>query len=268
MQTSSASERVEREDMVMFINACFACTGQKEFYGDAANQGVAIGFLHEYILGNYRRLYARCLAAGINHFNKGLVITNLLATGQDTPRSQREEEGALIYAALCSLPTQRAYRVLESLRDRRVNNRRSRAVTKRFLAERRDLTFEALKYRNKLRAATAHAHLKLPGELGKFLFRGWQRERYQTALLEQFRRAHYSKEAVFELPYTVAEGLAAKHRIPQAEFLARVEGRMTVEERLRAQQRGQRVALAASPPSAPPPSSTPPTETPAGERTP
>jgi len=237
---SSTTKRIEREDMVMFINACFACTGQKEFYSDAHGQGVSIDFLHEYILGNYRRLYARCLAAGINHFNKGHVITNLLATGQLTPKAQREEEGALIFAALRELPTQRAYRVLESLRDRKINNRRARAVARRFLSERNDLAFEALKYRNKLRAATTHAHLALPGELGKFLFRGWQRQRFETPLFEKFRQAHYAKEAIYELPYTIAEGFAAKHEIPRDEFLARIEARMTIEEKLRLQQTAKR----------------------------
>ena len=46
MRTSqSRAEHVEREDMVMFINACFACTGQKEFYSDARGQSVSIGVL-------------------------------------------------------------------------------------------------------------------------------------------------------------------------------------------------------------------------------
>ena len=237
---SNAVERVEREDMVMFINACFACTGQREFYSDAHGQGLSIEFLHEYILGNYRRLYARCLAAGINDFNKGHVILNLLATGQRTPKAQRDEEGALIFAALRALPTQRAYRVLESLRNRKINNRRARAVARRFLSERDDLAFEAVKYRNKLRAATTHAHLALPGELGKFLFRGWQRQRFETPLFEKFRQAHYAKEAIYELPYTIAEGFAAKHEIPKGEFLARIEARMTIEEKLRLQQTAKR----------------------------
>lgn len=241
-QAMNTAERVEREDMVMFINACFACTGQKEFYRDARGQSVSIEFLHEYILGNYRRLYARCLAAGINHFNKSHVITNLLATGQRTPEAQREEEGELIFAALSALPTQRAYRLIEGLRDRKINNRRSRAVVRRFVAERGDLAFEALKYRNKLRAAVTHTHLLLPDELPKFLFRGWQRQPFETALFEKFRQAHYAKEAVYDLPYTIAEGFAAKHQIPRDEFLARIEARMTVEEKLRLQQTAKRAA--------------------------
>lgn len=219
----------------MFINACFACSGQREFYSDGRGQHVSIDFLHQYILGNYRRLYARCLAAGINHFNKAQVIVNLLASGKATAPSQREEEGQLIYEGLRSLPTHRAYRVLESLRDRRVNNRRARAVTRRFLAERRELPFEALKYRNKLRAAAAHSHLKLEGELGPFLFRGWRKRGFETPLFEAFRQAHYAKEAVFELPYSIAEGFASLHGIPRDVLLERIEGKMTVAERLRLQ---------------------------------
>ncbi len=234
------AELVEREDMVMFINACFACSGQKEFYSDGRGQSVSIEFLHLYILGNYRRLYARCLAAGINHFNKAQVIVNLLATGAETTAAQRGEEGELIFAALTSLPTQRAYRVMESLRERRINNRRSRAVVRRYLAGRRDLAFEALKYRSKLRSAVTHAHLSLAGELGPFLFHGWKQRSFETPLFEAFRRAHYSKEAVYELPYSIAEGFAAKHQIPRDELLARIEGKMTVEERLRMQGAAQR----------------------------
>lgn len=237
---STRAEVVEREDMVMFINACFACSGQREFYSDGRGQHVSIDFLHQYILGNYRRLYARCLAAGINHFNKAQVIVNLLASGKATAPSQREEEGQLIYEGLRSLPTHRAYRVLESLRDRRVNNRRARAVTRRFLAERRDLPFEALKYRNKLRAAAAHSHLRLEGELGPFLFRGWRKHLFATPLFEAFRQAHYAKEAVFELPYSIAEGFASLHGIPRDVLLERIEGKMTVAERLRLQGAAER----------------------------
>ena len=149
-----------------------------------------------------------------------------------------------MFAALCSLPTQRAYRLLESLRARGVNNRRARAVARRYLAARADLPFEAVKYRSKLRAAATHAHLRLPGEVGKFLFHGWQRHEYATPLFAQVRRAYYSREAVYDLPYTVAEGFAARHRIPRDEFLAGIEARMTFEERLRLQRTGKREEVA------------------------
>jgi hypothetical protein len=232
---SARAEQVAREDLVMFVNACFSCTGQREFYNDGRGQAVSIDFLHAYILGNYRRLYSRTLAAGINHFNQAQIILNLLATGAQTRPEDREEEGALIAMALRRLPPQRAYRVLEVMRERRINNRRARAITRQFLEGRRDLHFDALKYRSKLRAAVAHGHLKLAGELNPFLFQGWRKRVYTTPLLEQFRRAHYEQAALFELPFTIAEGFARRHDIAREVFLARIEPRLTAAERLRLQ---------------------------------
>src|SRR5690606_27676645 len=48
-----------------------------------------------------------------------------------------------------------------------------------------------------------------------------------------WRRAHYDQRALYELPYTVAEGLAARHGIDRARFLARIAPRLTDGERLR-----------------------------------
>ncbi len=229
------AEQVAREDLVMFVNACFSCTGQREFYNDARGQAVSIEFLHSYILGNYRRLYARTLAAGINHFNQAQIILNLLATGKQTLAADKQEEGALIAAALRALPPQRAFRVLEVLRERRINNRRARAIAQEYLEGRPDPSFDAIKYRAKLRAAVSHGHLKLGGELNSFLFHGWRKRVYTTPLLEKFRQAHYNESAIFELPFTVAEGLAVKHGIPRDVFLTRIEPRLTAAERLRLQ---------------------------------
>lgn len=241
----AASERVAREDLVLFINACFACTGQSEFYGDAAGQGISIRFLHEYILGNYRRLYARTLAAGINHYNRALIVKNLLAAGAPAEPAERVEEGELILATLLALPAPRAYQLLREVRSRRVNNRRTRAVIREFLGRRPDRAFDAVKYRVHVRAVAAHAHLRLPGEVGRFVFEGVSRKgAYATPLFESFRRAHYSQESLYELPYTIAVGLAKKHGVPQDKFLTRIAPRMTFLERLTLQGAAERAEAA------------------------
>ena len=234
MQPRTGDEWVTRADMVMFVNACFASTGQREFYGSGSS-AVSIQFLHSYILGNYRKLYARTLAAGINHFNIAQIIVNLLGSGGSTPTADREEEGELIYRALASLPPQRAHRVLADVRYRGINNRRSRAVAKRFLARHADMSFEAVKYRAKIRRTIQHMHLSLPGELGPFLFKGWLERKYTTPLLESFRQAHFAESAVYELPFSIAEGFATKHKIPRARLLERLGDSMTVNERMRLQ---------------------------------
>ncbi len=233
--------RIEREDLVMFINACFACTGQREFYQDKPHQNLSISFLHAYILGNYRRLYARTLAAGINHFNQAQIVLHLLEAGSPAHKEDRELEGALIRHALRSMPPQRALRLFYTLRQKRINNRRTRAVVREWIAHRPNPAFDAVKYRSLLRSAAVHAHLELPGEIGQFVFEGPQSQsRWDTPLLDSFRRALHDKEAVFDLPYTVAEGLAAQHRIPRAYFLERIADNMTAGEKFRLQRAASR----------------------------
>lgn len=233
---TDAALRVEREDLITFVNAAFSCTGQREFYGDAAGQSVSIEFLHEYICGNYRGLYARALAVGINHFNAAKVIVNLLASSREAGSEAWHEEGRLCMEALRRLPAPQAYRLIGALAQRRVNNRRTRAIVRDWLASRDDLYFDAVKYRSRLRAAVRHCHLRLPEPLGRFLFGGSvgaQRTSYEHPLLDAYRRAHYEKRAIYELPYTVAEGFAAKHGVDRGEFLERIEPMMTRRERMR-----------------------------------
>ncbi len=225
-------QRIEREDIVHFLNACFACTGQKEFYDAADDRRVSIDFLHEYMLGNYRAIYARSLAAGINHFNQGRIILRLLATG----RQAIPGEGALIARALATMPPQRAWKILRDVRSAGINNRRARAIARDFLRS-RNTEFDAVKYRNKVKAVAVHNHLPLPGEMGTFFFQKTPPV-FQTPLFEQVRQAWYSKEAVFQLPFTIAEGLAVKHGIPREEFLVKIQPRMTLQEKLRTQRSG------------------------------
>lgn len=231
----NVAERVAREDVVTFVNAAFVCTGQREFYGDSFGQAVSIRFLHAYLLGNYRRLYARSLAAGINDWNKAIVIASLLAAGAPLDAAERAEEGELLFAALRSLPPHRALRLLAELRAMGVNNRRARAIARRYLAARPDAAFDAVKYRAKVRTIVRHAHAPVTPETATFLLAPMSTRRFATPLFERFRAAHFAKDAIYELPYTVAEGLAAKHRVARDEFLRRIEPRLTAEERRRLQ---------------------------------
>ncbi|MEV0131619.1 hypothetical protein AB0H83_24555 [Dactylosporangium sp. NPDC050688] len=235
MELAGLAERVACEDVVMFVNAAVTSTGQREFHAGAAEQCLSLAFLHEYVLVNYRELYAATLALDVNDFNAGLVVLNLLRTARDMPLPRRKLEGALIAARLRSLPPQRVYRLLRTLRAEGVNNRRTRAIVRDWVAARPDLAFDAVKYRRHLAGAARHAHLRLPEEVGTMLF-DWRRpKRYATPILETWRRAHYDQRAVFELPYTVAEGFAARHRIDRARLLARAGGQLTGLERLRLQ---------------------------------
>ena len=67
------------------------------------------------------------------------------------------------------------------------------------------MPFQAVKYRSKLLAIATHNHLKLDTELNNFLFSYWDKP-FETDLFEQFRAGHYSAKAIYNLPFTVAEG--------------------------------------------------------------
>jgi hypothetical protein len=241
----SARDRVACEDVVMFANAAISATAQREFHADAAEQRISLAFLHEYVLGNYRDLYAATLALDINHLNSAMIVVNLLRTAKDADARQRSVEGRLIAARLRALPPQRVYGVFRQLRQLGVNNRRTRAIMRDWVTGRPDPAFDAVKYRRSLALTARHAHLELPGEVGTALF-DWRRPtRYEAPILEAWRRAHYEQRALYELPYTVAEGLATRHGIDRARFLTAIAPKLTQGERLRLQTSARRLSVGA-----------------------
>ncbi|MCB5167726.1 hypothetical protein LG634_23205 [Streptomyces bambusae] len=246
MNTESFGDLIAADDVLLFVNAAITSTGQREFRSDAATQQLSLDFLHAYLLGNYRDLYAGVLALDINDHNAVLVIRGLLESAADATPGQRRREGRLIAGRLALLPPQRVYGLFRSLRRAAVNNRRTRALIRDWLAARPDLAFDAVKYRSGLKQTLRHAHLT-PGhpELGTFLFAPLSRARYDTPILESWRRAHYEQAAVYDLPYTVAEGFAARHGIPRSVFLERIAPRLTRQETLRLQETAQRHGPAA-----------------------
>ncbi|TQV88009.1 hypothetical protein [Aliikangiella coralliicola] len=234
--------QIEGEDLVLFINACFTCTGQREFYEDAHQQDLSIEFLHQYILGNYRRLYALTLATGINHYNQALIIFNLLSAGVPKHSSHKLEESNLIRICLSEMPVNRVLKLFALLKKERVNNRRTRAVVKSYLNARKDPGFDAVKYRTKIKQALTHVHEKVEGERARFLFDSTEAKSipFETSIFDSFQRAKYSKQAVYELPFTVAESFAERHSIPRDVFLKGIEGQLTKNEKLRLQKAAAR----------------------------
>ena len=217
---------IEAEDVLLFANAAITSTGQREFRDSAERQRLSLEFLHAYVHGNYPDVYAAMLALDVNEHNAALIIFNLL-------RERTPADGELIARRLARMSPARVYRLFRRLRDAGVNNRRTRAIIRDWLAARPDLAHDAVKYRSGLKAAVRHAHLRLDGELGDFLFAPHRRGRYAHPLLEAWRRAHYDKTALYELPYPVAEGFAARHGTPREEFLERIAPRLTALESLR-----------------------------------
>lgn len=250
MTTETFADLVAAEDVLLFVNAAITATGQREFHSDADRQQLSLDFLHAYVRVNYRRVYAASLALDINDHNAVRIVQGLLEYAAEATAEEKRTEGRLIAARLAKLPPQRVYRLFRGLRAAKVNNRRTRAIMRDWLAARPDPAHDAVKYRSGLKNAARHAHLRLGesgasgagDELGDFLFRPGKLPRYRHRLLDAWRRAHYEQGAVGELPFTVAEGFAARHGMKREAFLERMVPRMTRLERLRTQ--GQRGAAA------------------------
>ncbi|MFE3489378.1 hypothetical protein [Streptomyces griseus] len=237
------ADLVAAEDVLLFVNAAITATGQREFRSGAAEQQLSLDFLHTYVRVNYRRVYAASLALDINHHNAALIVRRLLETAGEASPGELRAEGRLIAARLALLPPPRVYRLFGELRRGKVNNRRTRAIMRDWLAARPDLGHDAVKYRAGLKTVARHIHLPCPegggplAEVGAFLFRPGRLPRYEHGLLDAWRRAHYEQGAVAELPFTVAEGFAAKHGMKREVFLKRAAPGMTRLERLRTQER-------------------------------
>ncbi|MFF2780208.1 hypothetical protein ACFVU3_35540 [Streptomyces sp. NPDC058052] len=233
------SELVAAEDVLLFVNAAVTATGQREFRSSAAEQRLSLAFVHEYVRVNYRPLYAASLALDINDHNAALVVEQLLRT----PGEAGDGEGRLVAARLARMAPQRVYRLFRRLREAGVNNRRTRAIVREWLAARPDPALDAVKYRAGVKAALKHAHVPAAdAETGDFLFAPGRRARYGSRTLEAYRRAHHDEGALYELPFTVAEGFAARHGVDRAVFLERIAPRMTRLERLRSERAAGRGA--------------------------
>lgn len=241
-QKRQLSEECEREDLVMFINTCFAATNQNEYYNDGYSQSVSVAFIHEYVLFNYRTVYARSLAVGINHFNQSVIILNLLSAGAPSNVQMRLEENALITTALRCLPANRAFGLLLQLAQRKINNRRSRALAKGYLSHRREPAFDAVKYKRHYRAIVRHFHIDVGQDFSRFLFQFKDQSEFETPLFETFRQAHYAQSAIYELPFTIAESFAVRHKVQRSEFLRKIEHKLTRSERLRLQNSAARAS--------------------------
>ncbi|MEW1578957.1 hypothetical protein AB0407_12760 [Streptomyces microflavus] len=240
MNTSETpADLVAAEDVLLFVNAAITATGQREFRSDAVGQQLSLDFLHAYVRVNYRRVYASSLALDINDHNAVRIVLGLLETSGEASAEERRTEGRLIAARLALLPPQRVYRLFGEVRRAGINNRRTRAIMRDWLAARPDLGHDAVKYRGGVKTAARHIHLRCPegaeplAEVGAFLFRPGRLPRYEHRLLDAWRRAHYEQGAVAELPFTVAEGFAARHGMKREVFLKRAAPRMTRLERLR-----------------------------------
>lgn len=224
----------KQKRIINFISGAFSGTGQKEFYNTKEEQQKALLDSHKPILSEYREFYALLPIAPINDLNKQIAIYNLLDNSKDINKDQKYKENEIIYQSLQKMRTPRAYRTFRMLRELGVNNARTRWLAKKFLSSRKNIEFEALKYKKLVKELVVHNHIHINSEVFDFLFD--KKEKYDNELFNNYVKAKDDMKYAYELPYTVAEGFAAYHDIPREEFLENIKGQMTESEKLRMQE--------------------------------
>jgi hypothetical protein len=156
----TAREDVRRA-VLAFLDAAATATGQATFYNTRAEQQAAQEAVHQAVFAVNRGLYgAVLLLPGVTDNNIQLGLLRLLdhpAPADDSSFLTPEQEKRVIHHLAARLPPQRLFKLYGTLRQRRVNNKRTRGLILRSILGGGKLALWAVKYRLKLRAALRHA---------------------------------------------------------------------------------------------------------------
>jgi hypothetical protein len=229
--TTVAPQQADTKLLIDFISASLTSTGQDEYYNTKEEQRKSLLQTHKPILEKYREFYALLLVSTINDINKQIIVMNLLKNGRDVEATTKEYENNLILQSLSNMQTNRAYATFELLAENKVNNTRSRELARKFLESRKNYKYEFVKYKSKVKKIVTHNHLYKKNEIWDFLFD--KKKTFTDPLLNDYVKAKTDIKAAYRLPYSIAEGFAAYHKVDRAEFLSKIKDKMTDSEKQR-----------------------------------
>ncbi len=265
--TEHAREEL-RKALLGLLDAVATATGRETFYNTKEEQMAAEEALHRDVFDIDRGLYGVVLALpGVNDHATQQGLARLL----DQPHNgaallDERQEGALIRHLAGRLPPQRLFKLFITLRQRRINNRRTRRLILSSILGSDRLAFWAVKYRHKLREALRHAlgtgvanglrtltdPIRLERMLGKYLGANadrdaaWQcvhfilggRREYTLPLLRAFTQAKSDLERGAQLPVEVLGGIRSRYHkgVPHARVLELARQGGSISE-------GQKLAL-------------------------
>ena len=248
-------EELNSELFEQFINMSMTSTLQEEFYTKKDEQTKKSLKLHDDMFTNSRKIYSMTLLLPINDIHKACIIKNLIKN-INISKVEKEFENNLILDILKKLPTNRAYKTLHMLAQNKINNSRVRWLMRQFLYERKNLRFETLKYKRLMSVIVKHAHINTgrlvhDKEIDYFLFldkidkaTGKKKKTLITdKLFQTYIRAGKDRNAVFDLPYSVAEGFKNLHNISDEEFMSKVKDKLTEGEKRKVQRRAQKAGV-------------------------
>lgn len=245
-----SSKELDTELIDRFLNTAMTSTLQEEYYTKSDEQTKKVLKIHDELLQKHRDVYGISVLLPINNIQQSLIIKNLIKNSE-VPQKAKDWENNLVLDTLRRMPTNRAYKTFHILMKSKINNARLKWLARQFIRERKsNILFDAVKYRKHLKNMVIHNHIdlkkivKLPGaeDLERFLF-GKDLKKIKYTLYKDYLKAKKDKEAVFKLPYSVAEGFKNLHKISDEEFMKKIKGQMTTAEKRRAQGRAEKAGV-------------------------
>jgi hypothetical protein len=208
--------------LVDYLTLACTGTGQATFYNAAEDQERALEAAHAELLRSDRRVYGLTAALPINDRSRQLVLRNLLGSGKGCTDSRLE--GQIVGMVAGELPFNRVLNLLGELRERKVNNARTRGLGRRVWGQ--VDAYRAIKYRDKVRAVLRHCHIPegddpARAELHRWVFGKLSRadEVAHNPKLASRLRAGSDYRALFDLPFDIARDIAvASHGKKPDEF--------------------------------------------------
>jgi len=242
------NEKIDTVLLSKFLNTATTGTAQGQYYVESGDELAEIKHIHAEMLESQREVYALCMMLPINDFHKHGIIINLLTKPKSIPKEQRLYENRIILSTLKRMPTNRAYKVFTILQKNKVNNTRSRWIAKRFvLSKVFKLPFEAVKYKRWLKNLIKHNHLKPSGDeqerVFEFLFNKMKKSVTYPEIIQNYVKAKTDPAAVFKLPHSVALGFKSLHKIKDDEFMQKIKGTLTHQEKIRVQNVAERTGV-------------------------
>ncbi len=218
--------------LVQYLTVACTGTGQATFYNTKGDQESALALVHNGLLWEDRRRYALSAALPLTDRSKQLVLENLLATGAET--TDPALEAHILRFVVEMLPFNRVLNLFATLRQKKVNNARTRRLG-RLLWEQFADDYRVIKYRDKFRTLLRHCHIPegddpARAELHQWIFGKITRPqnvqhhpRLRSRLLAKKEYA-----CVFDLPFDIARDIAINsHSKTVEQFTKEFAGRQS-----------------------------------------
>jgi hypothetical protein len=231
--------------LVDYLTMACAGTGQSSFYNTREDQERVLAAAHGELLRKNRRIYALSVALPINDRSRQLVLENLLNTGKLC--EDGELENHVVRMVVADMQFNRILNMFMTLRDRKVNNSRTRRLGKT-IWDKVD-AFRAIKYAPKIRAVLRHCHIPegddpAKAEIHRFIFGKLRLDQIQhNPKLRSRLLARTQYDKLFDLPFDIARDIAVANHGKKADEFQREfaghgneegKGKITRKESLRA----------------------------------